>query len=125
MKICFPTGGPGGLESRIYEHFGSAPVFVIFDTETRTFEEIDNSDLHHANGLCQPLKALGGRDVHAVVVGGIGSGALIKLQSQGIRVYRAVEGTVDENMDLIQRQKLPEFDTRFTCAGHADGACAH
>lgn len=125
MKVCFPTETVEGLESRVYGHFGSAPGFVIVDTETRAIEEIDNQDLHHAHGLCQPIKALGGRDVDAVAVGGIGMGALMKLQAQGIKVYRAAEGTVAENVGLIRERKLPEFEAGLTCAGHAGGGCAH
>jgi len=125
MKVCFPTTNLQGMESRVYGHFGSAPGFVIVDTETQAVEEINNNDLHHAHGMCQPLKALGGRQVDAVAVGGIGMGALMKLQAQGVRVYRVTEGTVAENIDFILKQKLPEFDARLTCAGHASGACAH
>jgi len=125
MKICFPTANLEGLESQVYGHFGSAPGFVIVDTETRATEEISNNDLHHAHGMCQPLKALEGRKVDAVAVGGIGMGALTKLQAQGIRVYRGAEGTVAENIDLFLKEKLPEFDAENTCAGHAGGGCAH
>jgi predicted Fe-Mo cluster-binding NifX family protein len=125
MKICFPTETLQGLESRVYEHFGSAPGFVIVDTDSKTLEEINNSDLHHAHGMCQPLKALGGREVDAVAVGGIGMGALMKLQAQGVRVYRVTQGTVGENIVFIMRQKLPEFEARLTCAGHSGGGCAH
>jgi len=125
MKICFPTGTLEGFESRVYEHFGSAPGFVIVDTETQTVEEINNSDLHHAHGMCQPLKALGGRQVDAVAVGGIGMGALMKLQAQGVKVYRVTQGTVGENIAFILKQNLPEFDARFTCAGHTGGGGAH
>lgn len=125
MKICFPTTSLQGMESRIYEHFGSAPGFVIVDTETQSVEEINNNDLQHAHGMCQPLKALGGRQVDAVAVGGIGMGALMKLQAQGVRVYRVTEGTVADNVGFILKQKLPEFDTRLTCAGHTGGGCAH
>lgn len=125
MKICFPTETLQGLESRVYEHFGSAPGFVIVDTETKTVEEINNSDLHHAHGMCQPLKAIGGREVDAVAVGGIGMGALMKLQAQGIRVFRVTQGTVGENIQFIVKKNLPEFDARFTCAGHTGGGCAH
>jgi predicted Fe-Mo cluster-binding NifX family protein len=125
MKICFPTETLCGLESRVYEHFGSAPGFVIIDTETKTVEEINNSDLQHAHGMCQPLKALGGRQVDAVAVGGIGMGALMKLQAQGIRVFRVTQGTVGENIQFIVKKNLPEFDARFTCAGHTGGGCAH
>lgn len=125
MKVCFPTGNLQGLESVVYGHFGSAPGFVIVDTESREIEEINNGDLHHAHGMCQPLMALGGRKVEAIVVGGIGAGALMKLQAMGIKVYRAAEGTVSENISFILKGNLPEFDARFTCAGHAGGGCAH
>lgn len=125
MKICFPTENLQGLDSRVYEHFGSAPGFVIVDTASREVEEISNNDLHHAHGMCQPLKALGGRKVEAIAVGGIGAGALMKLQAQGIRVYRATMGTVDQNLSFIADGKLPEFDPGFTCSGHIGGGCAH
>ena len=125
MKICFPTMHLEGLESQVYGHFGSAPGFVIVDTKTRYFEEIGNDDLHHAHGMCQPLKALQGREVDAVAVGGIGMGALMKLRDMGIKVYRAAEGTVRENIGLILEQKMPEFDAGLTCAGHTGGGCAH
>lgn len=66
MKICFPTINLEGLASQVYGHFGSAPGFVIVDTETQTVEEISNNDLHHDHGMCQPLRALGGREVDVV-----------------------------------------------------------
>lgn len=125
MKICFPTETLQGLESQVYEHFGSAPGFVIVDTESKSVEEINNNDLHHAHGMCQPLKALGGREIDAVAVGGIGMGALTKLQAQGIRVFRVTVGTVGQNIQFILKKNLPEFDASFTCAGHTDGGCAH
>jgi predicted Fe-Mo cluster-binding NifX family protein len=33
MKICFPAETQQGMASRVYEHFGLAPSFVIVDTE--------------------------------------------------------------------------------------------
>ena len=126
MKICFPTENLHGLDSKVYGHFGSAPGFVLVDTESDSFEEIDNGDQHHEHGMCQPIKALGGRSVDAVAVGGIGAGALMKLQAQGIRVYRVTVGTVGENIQFLLKGKLPEFEARFTCGGHAGGGgCAH
>ena len=125
MKICFPTEILQGVNSMVYGHFGSAPGFVIVDTETTQVEEIKNSDLLHAHGMCQPLKALGGCQADAVVVAGIGMGALMKLQAQGIKVYRATRGTVQQNIDLIRNATLPQFQEQFSCSGHAGGGCAH
>ncbi len=124
MKICFPTETLQGMKSVVYGHFGSAPGFVIVDMQNMSVDEIHNGDQHHAHGMCQPLKALGGKAVDAVVVAGIGMGALMKLQSQGIQVYRAAQGTVGQNVDLIQERKLPRFEAKFTCAGHTGGGCA-
>jgi len=124
MKICFPTESLQGLDSMVYGHFGSAPGFVIVETETLQVEEIHNGDQHHAHGMCQPLLALGGRMVDGVVVGGIGMGALMKLEAQGIRVYKASEGSVRQNLERILNNQLPVFTVRETCGGHG-GGCAH
>lgn len=125
MKICFPVETLQGLDSEIFGHFGSAPGFVIIDTEANNAaEEIKNGDQHHTHGMCQPLKALGGRSVDAIAVGGIGMGALMKLQAQGIKVFRATPGTVGQNMVLMLNKSLSEFDPGLTCAGHSGGGCA-
>ncbi len=125
MKVCFPVETMEGLNSRVFEHFGSAPGFVIVDTDSGAVEEIKNGDQHHAHGMCQPTNALGGRRVDAIAVAGIGLGALKKLHAQGIKVFRATEGTVGQNAQYAREKILPEFDPRLTCAGHAGGGCAH
>ena len=127
MKIAFPTQEDKNIESPVYSHFGSARFFIIVDAETGEQETLYNHDLNHAHGRCQPLVALGGRTVDAVVVGGIGSGALKKLAEEGVKTYRAVEGTVSENLSLIKNGKLPEFSPAHTCKGHRHGigGCVH
>ncbi|MBW1720623.1 MAG: NifB/NifX family molybdenum-iron cluster-binding protein [Deltaproteobacteria bacterium] len=126
MRIAFPVVSDKGLESPVYGHFGSAPCFVIFDSERDGIETVENRDSHHPHGQCQPLKALGEIPVDAVVVGGIGGGALRRLQAEGIKVYRAVEGDVRTNLEMIQTGKLPEFLSNMTCAGHGnEGGCHH
>lgn len=124
MRICFPTETLKGLESTVFGHFGSAPGFVIVETDTMGVEEINNVDQHHVHGMCQPMVALGGRKVDGIVVGGIGMGALMKLQAQGISVYRGFEGTVLENLELMKSGKLPIFRAEHTCGGGKSG-CAH
>lgn len=126
MRIAFPSQGDHGLESPVYGHFGSAPFFLIVDDETGSVEAVSNRDLDHVHGRCQPLKAIGSARVDAVVVGGIGAGALNGLLSAGINAYRAVQGTVKENLDLFKKGALPQFTMNQTCAGHSDGGhCAH
>ncbi len=126
MKIAFPGQVDQGLESQVYGHFGSAPSFVILDSSSGEYQIISNGDAHHDHGQCQPMNALAGNTVDAIVVGGIGGGALMKLQAQGVRVFRAVEGSVKQNLEYIKSNKLPEFSVNMTCAGHqGQGGCQH
>lgn len=124
MKICIPVERNEGLESAVYGHFGSAPLFVVVDTESREVREIANRDLHHAHGSCSPLKAIGSEVVDAVVVGGIGAGALQGLNRAGLKVYQAQGVTVAENLACFHLGGLHELTPGQTCGGHG-GSCGH
>ncbi len=124
MKICFPVKSDKGLDSEVFGHFGSAPIFVVFDTETKAVDTINNQDLGHVHGKCNPLKALDGNIVDAVIVGGIGGGAMNKLKKAGIKVYKSSETKVQDNITLFENNSLSEFSKEHTCGGHGDG-CGH
>ncbi len=126
MKLCFPIQHDRALDSEVFGHFGSAPVFMIVDTNTSTVETIGNADQHHAQGTCSPFRALGGRDIDCVIVGGIGGGALNKLSQAGISVFRASAPTVRENLDLFSAGQLPAYGLGHVCSGHSGGStCSH
>lgn len=124
MKICFAVEKDDGMKSAVYGHFGSAPLFVMVDTESGDLASVGNRDMVHVHGACNPIAALGGRGVDAVVVGGIGAGALNKLNSEGIQVYASRAETIAENVDLLKEGKLPVLTLQHSCAGHA-GGCGH
>ena len=126
MKICFPVQADEGIESAVYNHFGSAPIFVVVDTDTNALATINNRDQHHTHGACNPMKALDNQKVDAIVVGGIGAGALTRLNQMGIVVHRSQAATVRENMAMFASKSLPELTLQGCCGGHsADGGCAH
>ena len=126
MKICFPIQDDRSLDSEVYGHFGSAPAFILVDTVSGEFSIIVNADQHHSHGTCSPFRALGGRAIDCVVVGGIGGGALNKLSQAGIRVFRASARTVRENIDLFNAGQLSAFMPGHVCGGHSHGsACSH
>ncbi|MDD6794541.1 MAG: NifB/NifX family molybdenum-iron cluster-binding protein [Clostridiaceae bacterium] len=122
MKVCFPVKSNEGLKSVPYGHFGSAPLFVIYNLETKEVMPINNGDLNHEHGKCQPIKALCNADVDAVIVGGIGQGAIMKLNSMGVKVYEAIEGTLEENISAYKDNKLVEFASNHVCHhDHCEG----
>lgn len=127
MKLFFPIMENAGLDSKVFGHFGSAPLFLVVDGDAGEVTEVINRDLHHAHGGCSPVKALGGHGVDAVVVGGIGGGALAGLSQAGIRVFASGGPTVRENVALLRRGALSLWDPgRNTCGGHSGAqGCGH
>lgn len=128
MKVCFPVAQDEGFESKVYGHFGSAPMFIVVDTELKEAKALDNSDKGHGHGSCRPLKALGGEQVDAIVVGGIGAGALQGLNRAGLKVYQAQGSTVADNITYIAEKGLSEIASNQVCGGHGHGhshGCSH
>jgi predicted Fe-Mo cluster-binding NifX family protein len=119
MNICIPVTEDHGLDSPVNAHFGSAPFFMVVETESGTCRAITNRNQHHGHGMCQPLAALGGEQIDGMIVGGIGMGALVKLQAAGIRVYLAEQATVRDTLAAHQAGKLREV-TPGTACGHQD-----
>lgn len=124
MKVGFPVERDEGMESKVYGHFGSAPAFVVVDTEKNEVRTIQNQDLHHVHGACNPIQALNGQMLDSLVVGGIGSGALMKLNALGIKVYEAGAQKVNENLKLFKKNGLQELTMDHSCKAH-QGECGH
>ncbi len=127
MKVCFAVERDEGVESLVYGHFGSAPAFIVVDTDIDKTVTVNNRDLNHVHGACNPIQAIGGLKPDAVVVGGIGAGAINRLNAEGVRVYRAQAETVQQNLRLLKENKLSEVSIQNACAGHAhgQGGCGH
>jgi predicted Fe-Mo cluster-binding NifX family protein len=125
MKVAIPVAEDFGLESLVYGHFGSAPVFVLVDSETMAIESLGNQDQAHVHGQCSPVQALAGRSPDAVLVGGIGTGAVRGLRAAGIKVYRCDGGTVAEAVRQLKAGELPEMNEDDACAGHSGGHSCH
>jgi predicted Fe-Mo cluster-binding NifX family protein len=121
MNLCIPVTQDNGMQSPLSAHFGSAPLFLIVDTDTGACQTILNQNLHHGHGGCQPLRALAGHAVDGVVVGGIGMGAMMKLKAAGIRVYLADQPTVQEAVAACKAGTLQEADPAMACAHHGHG----
>ena len=115
MKICFPVSNNLGLESVPYGHFGTAPMFVVCDLASNEVRVINNGDLNHVHGNCSPIKAIKGEVIDIVVVNGIGQGAINGLNNNGIKVFKAVEGTIGENLKAYSEGRLVEFSRKNAC----------
>jgi predicted Fe-Mo cluster-binding NifX family protein len=121
MRICIPVNEDQGLQSEVCAHFGSAPAFLIVDTDSGDCRAITNRNQHHSHGMCTPLASLQGEILDGIVVGGIGMGALNKLLTAGISVFRAEHPTVGKTVESFKAGTLAPMQPGMACGGHGHG----
>ena len=126
MNLCIPVMSDSGLQSEVCPHFGSAPCFLIVDTDSGSCRTIANT-VHQQGrgGGCAPLHLLDGQAVDAMVVGGIGMGALNKLRAANIRVLVSTLRTVQETVAAFKAGALQAVGDDMACAGHGPQGHAH
>lgn len=119
MKVAVPVERDEGLDSKLYGHFGSAPFFAVFDSETGGLDVIANDHAQHEHGQCTPSNALTAMNVKGVLCLGMGRRAISKLNAAGISVWYAGEVTdVRGAMDKFGKGGLVELTLDDACAGH-------
>jgi len=118
MRICIPTETNTGKSAQVHAHFGSAPYFTVYDIEKDAVEVIENGNEHHAHGMCQPMNSLNGKNIDAVVCGGMGARAVARLNEAGIKAYRAMHGTIEDVIRQFKEGKLEEISVDGACQGH-------
>ena len=106
MKIAFATNGEN-LKAKIALHFGRAKSFLIYDTETKSFEIYPNPEV--IGGKEFPPDFLYRLGVKAVIVFSLGPKALEKFKKYNIKMYKAIEGTILDNLQKFNDNKLKEL----------------
>ena len=126
MRLCIPT--VNFEAQKISKHFGSAPYFFIYDTETETSEVIANSNKNHEHNMCNPVGAIADKNVDTVVCFGIGEGAIRNLERNGIKVYKTDKSLISAILTDSKENKFSTFDLGHTCSSHEhhhNGGCSH
>lgn len=124
MRICIPVADDRGLESRVNPHFGSAPAYLIVDTGSKACQVLDNRHTQRDHGACAPIGLLTRHGVEAVVVGGIGRGALGKLEAAGVEVLSTAASTAAEVVAAFAAGTLQRVSLDAACA-HGHGTHHH
>ncbi len=125
MHICIPIDEERGLDSSVCAHFGGALRFLLVNTQDRSFRVLHNGNGGHEHGRCSPIAALAGHSINAMIVGGIGRGAIAHLEAAGISVYLAEHSRAADNIDALARGQLQLVSSHGTCGGHGQGDQSH
>ncbi|MBQ9128204.1 MAG: NifB/NifX family molybdenum-iron cluster-binding protein, partial [Thermoguttaceae bacterium] len=89
MKIAVPFDN-----GQIFGHFGQTQTFKIYETDG---SQVVSTQTLAADGYahCALANLLAKENVDALICGGIGGGALAKLNAAGIKFYAGVSGDAD------------------------------
>jgi predicted Fe-Mo cluster-binding NifX family protein len=107
MKIAVSASGQG-LEAPVDPRFGRAACFVLYDTESRKVQQVDNrQSLNAAQGAgIQAAETVARLDPACLLTGHCGPKAFRTLQAAGIKVYTGASGTVGEAIAAFQQGSL-------------------
>ncbi len=119
MRIAIPTEGNGGLNAIVSQHFGHAPIYTIFDTETHEVERLPNQSMHRG-GTGYPTEHLARAEVNVMVCGGLGQRAIQMFEQFGIEVYIGASPTETAEIAIknYQSGKLQMATDENACKEH-------
>ncbi len=100
----------------IFQHFGKSEAFKIYTVEDGKIvdREVIGTD-GKGHGALAGL--LGGREIEALICGGIGQGAQNALAEAGIRLYGGVSGSCDDAVEALLAGKLA-YNPNVICNHH-------
>ena len=117
MKVAVTSKGKE-LTSEIDPRFGRAPFIIIVDTETMSFEALDNSTNVNAfkGAGIQAATMVADKGAEVLLTGYCGPNAFKTVAAAGLKVVNDISGTVEEVI-----AKFKEGGLKYSDAANTDG----
>ena len=112
MRIAISAQGPD-LTSPVDPRFGRASHFIVYDTDSASFEVLSNTgNAAAAQGAgIQAAQMVADKSVDLVVSGNMGPKAYEALKVAGVKMVAWSDGTVNEAIEMIQGGKYEVLDS--------------
>lgn len=94
------------LESSVAKRFGHADYFILYNTESKSFEAFENIDEGHNHENLQQFLEKG---VEAFIVGNIGPHAFEVINTPKSKVYLAKKMSVQEAIEKFLKGELQQL----------------
>src|SRR4030065_1744109 len=106
MKVAITSSGTT-LESNVDPRFGRCPYYIIYDTESDSFEAIENKSRLAGGGAgIQAGQTISDMKVEALITGNVGPNAFRVLSAASIKIYSGATGNIK---DAIEKFKKGEY----------------
>ncbi|KPK36262.1 MAG: hypothetical protein AMK70_02930 [Nitrospira bacterium SG8_35_1] len=108
MKLCVSSTGKD-LDSKVAEHFGRAPYFLIIDTDTMNFSVIENTAQVAGRGAgISAAQMILDKSAAAVITGRIGPHAFSALEVAHVEIYEGASGN-HTGREVVEKFKRGEY----------------
>lgn len=109
MRIAIPVGEKKE-KADIYETFGRAPYFLIYETDSKDIVFIDNENNQGQGGVgIKTAQLMLDNNIDSVIVPRCGENATNVLKSGKVKIFKMVGTSVGENLQAFQEGKLSEL----------------
>ena len=106
MKTAIPVDDKN-LESGVCPSFGRAPYFLIHNTDTNENYFLDNSAVATQGGAgIKASQTIVDNDVKTLLTPRCGENAEEVLSKAGIKIFKTIPGTAQENIDAYKAEQL-------------------
>lgn len=110
MKVCIPCESPGGPDAAIVGPFEETSVLDYYDVgPDGEFAHTSQARNCGAATCVDPVDAIIGRGVEAVIVTSLSPSSLMRLHNGGVKVLVTDNPSVRVTLDLLARGELQEL----------------
>lgn len=107
MKIAIPVED---YETEICPSFGRAPMFLIYDTETKEKKLLDNSGIAVQGGAgIKAAQVVVDQQAEALLAPRCGENAAKVLQGANVKLYQTEGLSVEANIRAFEENRLQEL----------------
>ncbi|MBE0517821.1 MAG: NifB/NifX family molybdenum-iron cluster-binding protein [Thermoplasmata archaeon] len=110
MKVCIPCTDPGGPDSVIATRFEETDLLDHYDVDADGRFEHTAQIRNCGGATCvDPIDAIIGRGVDAVIITGLTPDSLMRFHQGSVRVLMTADPSVRATLDALARNELEEI----------------
>jgi predicted Fe-Mo cluster-binding NifX family protein len=107
MKAAIPVDEKR-METSVCMSFGRSPYFLLYDTETKESDFIDNSAAASQGGAgIKAAQAIADSHADALLAPRCGENAAEVIKAAGIKIYKTMSGSAMDNIHAFMEGRLP------------------
>lgn len=106
MKIAMPVENKS-MENNVYQSFGRAPYFLIYDLHSKESIYVDNNAAASQGGAgIKAAQIIVDSGAKVLITPRCGENAADVIKSANIKIYKSVVGSINDNIKSLEEEKL-------------------